>query len=203
MTAPNYARTRGIPQIDFSIDHCPSGQGSICVSNLCSARAASPLAATHAVFVLADLIRPTCGATFTVEQAAHSLDLSEADTEAYIQALVEAGHVERETGGNGRDGPAWYSPTRLAISLRKAKKTKRITRSEASRAAAALLVAIKQVNDNTTLIPQSRRQTFSAATSRVPTTLRRRGRCCSPIAPPSGAGMDRCQHGASGGDGQT
>ena len=91
--------------------------------------------------------------TFTVASAGRFLGLSEREqTESYIGALIEAGYVVLETERIGPDRPAQYTATQLGISLRKAKKTKRISRAAADQAVEALLTAIRQVNDSADLI---------------------------------------------------
>lgn len=90
--------------------------------------------------------------SFTAARAAQFLDLTERDTETYLSALIEAGYVEQEREGVGFGRAGYFVPTRLGISLRKSRKTKRIPRSAADQAVDALLGAINQVNADPELI---------------------------------------------------
>ena len=97
-----------------------------------------------------DLLRRE--ADFTVARASQLLGLSEAETENYITALIEAGYLEIEFAGRGASRPAQFGATQLGISLLKSRTTKRISRSVADQAVAALLIAIREVNANPELI---------------------------------------------------
>ena len=90
--------------------------------------------------------------TFTAAIAEQFLGLSKVETASYIEALIEAGYVECETESRAPDRPAQFAPTQFGISLRKAKKTKRISRSAADQAVDSLLTAIRQVNGSADLI---------------------------------------------------
>jgi hypothetical protein len=100
--------------------------------------------------VARDLLRRN--ETFTPARAEQFLRLTDAETASYISALIEAGYVKCETEDRGPDRPARFAPTQLGISLRKVRKTKRISRSAADRAVDALLTAIEQVNGTPDLI---------------------------------------------------
>jgi hypothetical protein len=93
------------------------------------------------------------GLSFTVSSAARLL--KEEDDRAvlnYLGALIAAGYLMQDSEASAKDEPESYLPTRLGVSLRKAKNIKRIARSVAEQHLAALLSTIERVNADPDLL---------------------------------------------------
>ena len=71
--------------------------------------------------------------SFTTVQAAHFTGFTEAQTERYLAALVDTGFLELQIEGLGQHRPPGFAATRLGISLRKSRKTKRFSRAVATK----------------------------------------------------------------------
>jgi hypothetical protein len=92
------------------------------------------------------------GLSFTVSSAARLLnDEDDGAVLNYLGALIDAGYLMQDAEASTKDEQV-YLPTRLGVSLRKAKNIKRIARSIAERHLAAMLSTIERVNDDPELL---------------------------------------------------